>query len=67
MTTTGNINYERIANICENYILDSPYGNFEVESRMCYRFIMNDTRVTDNNYFVTEDLLEQLIDEYFNL
>jgi hypothetical protein len=67
METIGNLNYERIANVCDNYILDSPYGNFDVETRACVRFIMNDTRVTDRNFFVPEDLLEQLVDEYFNL
>jgi hypothetical protein len=48
--------------------MDAIYGGNPVfETAMCYQFIMNDFRVKDNNYFVTEDLLEQLVDEYFNL
>jgi len=67
METIGNITFERVANIADNFCLGEPYDNPGQLKKFCYKFIMSDTRVTDRNYFVTEELLEQLVDEYFNL
>jgi len=67
MTTYGNITFERVQNIADNYIMDGYDCSPDRTIGYCLDFILGDFRVTDVNFFVTEELLEQLVDEYFNL
>jgi len=75
METLNIVTLARVRNIAENYCLGAPYDNPEQLIQNCFVSVIGDYRLTLTDhpehacktFCASDETLEQIIDEYFNL